>query len=93
MCGIDGPCKYGEEMPEEFGDLQGQFPCRSMAPSHFGLLDDNANPITIDDFNAIAANLITALDDAGVTMTDRNAIIGAIAPLCPQIVADGTGCP
>ena len=32
-------------------------------------------------------------DEAGVTPADRDAIIGAIAPLCAEIVAGGTGCP
>ena len=50
------------------------------------------SPILIEDFNAIAENLITELAAAGVTPGDIDAIIGAIAPLCPQIVANGTGC-
>lgn len=93
VCSIDGPCKYGEEVAAEFGDLSTQFPCRGMVPAHIGLADENDSPITIDDFNAIAENLITELDAAGVTPADRDAIIGAIAPLCAEIVADGTGCP
>lgn len=93
VCAIDGPCRYGEEVAAEFAPLTGQGPCRDMAATHAGLLDDNDSPILIEDFNAIAENLITELAAAGVAEADIDAIIGAIAPLCAQIVAGGTGCP
>ncbi len=92
VCSIDGPCRYGQEVEAEFAPLQGQGPCRDMIATHFGLLDTAGSPILIDDFNAIAENLITELAAAGVTQGDIDAIIGAIAPLCAQIVAGGTGC-
>ena len=93
VCGIDGPCRYGEEVPAEFAPLTGQGVCRGMAASHFGLQDDTGSPILIEDFNAIAENLVAALTAAGVATADIDAIVGAIAPLCPEIVAGGTGCP
>ncbi len=93
VCSIDGPCKYGEEVPAEFPGLSNQFPCRGMTPSHVGLFDENAGPITIDDFNAIVENLVTELTAAGVAAGDIAAIGGALGPLCPMIVANGTGCP
>lgn len=93
VCSIDGPCKYGEEVPAEFPGLDAQFPCRGMTPTHLGLFDENAGPITIDDFNAIVENLVTELTAAGVASTDIAAIGGALGPLCPMIVANGTGCP
>lgn len=93
VCGIDGPCRYGEEVDAEFAPLAGQFPCRAMATAHFGLQDTGGSPILIEDFNAIAENLVMALTAAGVPQGDIDAIVGAIAPLCPQIVAGGTGCP
>lgn len=93
VCSIDGPCRYGEELPEEFAPLPSQPPCRGMIATHDGLRDTEGSPITIDDFNAIAENLVMALTAAGVAEADRTAIIGAIAPLCAEIVAGGTGCP
>jgi hypothetical protein len=93
ICAIDGPCRYGEEVAAEFAPLTGQFPCRPMAAAHFGLQDPGGGPILIEDFNAIAENLTMALSAAGVPQSDIDAILGAIAPLCSQIVAGGTGCP
>ncbi|MCB9563029.1 MAG: group 1 truncated hemoglobin [Kofleriaceae bacterium] len=91
VCGIDGPCRYGEEEAAEFAPLVNQAPCRSMAETHVGLMS-GASVITIDDFNAIAENLVAALTAAGVATGDIDAIVGAIAPLCDQIVAGGVGC-
>lgn len=93
VCGIDGPCKYGEEVPAEFPGLDNQFPCRNMTATHFGLYDESAGPITIEDFNAIVEDLVTELTAAGVAADDIAAIGGALAPLCSEIVAGGTGCP
>jgi len=93
VCSIDGPCQYGEEVPAEFPGLSTQFPCRDMTATHLGLYDENAGPITIDDFNAIVENLVTELTAAGVAADDIAAIGGALGPMCATIVADGTGCP
>lgn len=93
ICAIDGPCKYGEEVDAEFAPLTGQFPCRAMGPSHFGLQDTAGSPILIEDFNAIAENQVLALTAAGVAPADIDAIVGALGALCPEIVANGTGCP
>jgi hemoglobin len=93
LCSLDGPCIYGEEIPEEFPGLSNQAACRTMAASHEGLQDPNANPITITEFNAIAENLSLTLDESGVAPADRDIILGALAPLCPMIIADPTQCP
>jgi truncated hemoglobin YjbI len=89
VCSIDGPCKYGEGVEAELSGV----PCKDMASSHAGLVDAMGNGIAIEDFNALAGHLVAALDAAGVTMSDRDALVGAIAPLCPDIVADPASCP
>jgi hemoglobin len=93
VCSIDGPCRYGEETPDEFPGLTNQGGCRPMAASHFGLQDLAGNPIVIEDFLQIAMDLALELDAAGVAPADRDAVIGALGPLCADIVANGTGCP
>jgi hypothetical protein len=37
-------------------------------------------------------HLVAAMTQAGVTETDRGAVLGALGPLCPQIVAPGESC-
>jgi hemoglobin len=93
ICAIDGPCKYGEEVDAEFAPLVGQGPCRPMAAAHYGLQDPDGSAILHEHFTAIAENLTMALIAAGVPQSDVDAIIGAIAPLCSDIVAGGAGCP
>jgi hemoglobin len=86
VCSIDGPCDYGQEAV----GLDPLFPadaCADIMTAHEGLT------ITIDDFNAVAADLITALDNSGVAPADRDAVVGAVAALCPQIVTDTASCP
>jgi hemoglobin len=93
VCSIDGPCKYGEELEIEFAPLENQTPCRDMTAVHYGLIDDNDSPILKVDFDAIVENLTMELIAAGVQAGDIDAILGALGPLCSQIVANGTGCP
>ncbi len=86
VCGIDGPCEYGFEVPS----LQPVFAdgvCRDMLSSHQGLA------ITIEDFTGLVGHLVTALTDAGVAQSDQDAILGALGPLCADIVADPATCP
>ncbi|MFV8750749.1 group I truncated hemoglobin [Nannocystaceae bacterium ST9] len=86
VCGIDGPCEYGFEVP----DLQPVFAagvCRDMISSHEGIV------ITIEDFSALVGHLITAMTDAGVTQADQDAITGVLGPLCADIVTDPATCP
>ena len=62
-------------------------PCLDMKTSHASLQDPgDMMGIQYADFGALVGHLITALDNAGVGMTDKNAIIGALGPLCPDIV-------
>lgn len=94
VCSIDGPCRYGMEV--ESLTEPGVSPtnvCRGMMESHAGLRDTASSPITIDDINALVEDLTLELQAAGVTSADITAIGGALAPLCTQIVAGGTGCP
>lgn len=89
VCSIDGPCKYGEGVEAE---LNGN-PCKDMVSVHAGMVDDQGAGISLQDFSALAGHLVAALDGAGVAASDRDAIIGAIAPLCGDIIADPTQCP
>jgi len=89
VCAIDGPCKYGEGVEAALNGT----PCKDMASSHAGLVDDNGDGISLQDFNALAGHLVAALDGAGVAASDRDAIVGAIAPLCGEIIADPAQCP
>jgi hemoglobin len=94
VCGIDGPCAYGQEVdnPADPGvgeDLQ----CRDMMTTHDSLVDDDDQLIEINDFNALVEDLVIALDDAGVATADRDAILGVLGPMCTDIVADPQDCP
>ncbi len=92
VCSIDGPCKYGEEVtsPADPGSTADK-PCVGMIESHASLMN-GSSPITIDDFNALVGDLVLVLDGAGVTTSDKQALLGALGPLCPTIVKNGTGC-
>lgn len=88
-----GPCRYGFEVgPELFDNV----PCRDMTTTH----TNSTNPpggmgavITKADFDTLVGHLVDAMVAAGsVSPEDRDGITGALAPLCPQIVAGGTGC-
>jgi hypothetical protein len=96
VCSIDGPCKYGQEVDGEPG-VSKTNPCKTMMSSHAGLSttrsDGGMSLITRADFDALVGDLVEVLDGAGVTATDKAALLGALGPLCPQIVAGGIGCP
>lgn len=96
VCSIDGPCKYGEEVTNDYeAGVAADKQCLGMLESHQDLTDADGNKINIDDFNALVGDLVTALTDAGVTEADRTAILGALAPLCNDIVHrpnQGSGC-
>jgi hypothetical protein len=50
-------------------------------------------PITKADFDQLVMHLNDAMIANGsVGPDEREAILGALAPLCPMIVAGGTGC-
>ncbi len=89
VCSIDGPCVYGAGVEAELNGT----PCKDMLSVHAGMMDDQGAGVSLQDFNALAGHLVAALDAAGVAMADRDAIIGAIAPLCGEIIADPTQCP
>jgi truncated hemoglobin YjbI len=93
VCGIDGPCKYGQEVDgAEPGVGAGANACKDMVAIH-DPINKSAKPITINDFNVLVGDLVVILDSAGVTAGDKMGILGALGPLCKQIVAGGTGCP
>lgn len=88
LCSIDGPCVYGSEyVGLDPAFPEGSEPCKDMMSTHEGM------QITIEDFSAVAADLTTALDNAGVAADDRDAILGVLGPLCAEIVEDATACP
>lgn len=88
LCSIDGPCEYGSEhIGVDPAFPEGSSVCKNMVTSHEGLT------ITIEDFGALAADLTTALDNAGVAAADRDAILGVLGPLCADIVTDPATCP
>jgi truncated hemoglobin YjbI len=92
VCSIDGPCAYGAEVDGEPG-VAASSPCRDMISVHQGMVDDMGDMITIDDFNALAGDLVTAMTDAGVPQADQDAILGVLGPMCADIVADPAMCP
>jgi hemoglobin len=97
VCNIDGPCKYGEEVDGEPGVSRAN-PCKDMTSVHTGMTSPpggaaDARPLTIEDFNALVESLVAELDAAKVSGGDKTAVLGALGPLCKQIVAGGTGCP
>jgi hemoglobin len=82
-----GPCKYGSEVePEVIGEDGLGSVCKDMASSHAGL------GISKADFDALVEDLVTVLTEAGVPEADIGLIGGALGPLCPDIVENGTGC-
>jgi truncated hemoglobin YjbI len=89
VCGIDGPCKYGKEVDGEKGVGQ-MNPCKDMLSSHRGINSPRA--ITKADFDAVVQILVGVLDRAGVPAAEKRAVLGALGPLCRDIVANGTGC-
>jgi hemoglobin len=96
VCGVDGPCRYGKEVDGEPG-VSKATPCRDMMSTHAGLTSPagggaGAKMIAKADFDALVEDLVRELDAAGVAAADKNALLGALGPLCNQIVAGGTGC-
>lgn len=94
---IDGPVKYGKEVDGEPG-VSKTAVCRDMLSSHKGLTNPaaggaGARGLLISDFGALVEDLQTtfATDFPTVAAADVNAILGALAPLCSDIVA-GPGC-
>jgi len=93
VCSLDGPCEYGREVehPRDPGVTTFTH-CAGMVQAHAGMVDDVGNPILVADFNVLVGHLITALDDGGVAEDDKNAILGALGPLCGSIVSDPRNC-
>jgi hemoglobin len=92
VCSIDGPCEYGQEVDGAEPGVGVASPCKDMASSHAGLTDSEDSPITIEDWSALVGHLVAALDGAGVAMADKTAVLGALGPLCTDIVADAQSC-
>lgn len=88
---IDGPNTYGLERddapPGVDPNASKANPCRDMMTVHAALLDLNDNlGISTDDFLALVTDLATAMTTAAIPMTDQDALLAALAPLCPMIV-------
>jgi hemoglobin len=96
VCSIDGPCKYGEEVDGEPGVSRAQ-PCLDMITVHKGMTSPPGGgagkPLVIADFNALVEDLVAELVADKVPPAEQMALLGALGPLCKQIVAGGTGCP
>ncbi len=85
-----GPQIYGKEVsaptPADPGVSEDD-PCRDMKSSHAGLMDPTDSlGIEFADFNALVGHLVTAMDNFTVPMTEQNAVLGALGPLCTDIV-------
>lgn len=96
VCSIDGPCKYGQEVDGEPG-VAAANPCKDMKSSHAGLKNPagggaGARGIGKSDFDALVEDLVMVLDGAQVPAPDKMAILGALGPLCNDIVEGGLGC-
>jgi hemoglobin len=76
-----GPCIYGDEIPHaEPGVVSA---CQNMKDAHASLHVMKA------DFDALVEDLVAEIDAAGVSVEDRDAIVGVLAPLCTDIVEGG----
>ncbi|HVU03022.1 MAG TPA: group 1 truncated hemoglobin [Polyangiaceae bacterium] len=73
-----GPCKYGDEIPDAEPGVKSA--CRTMKDAHTGL------NVAYADFQELVTDLVAALDAANVPADDKNAILGVLAPMCPDIV-------
>jgi hemoglobin len=95
VCSVGGPCVYGGEATALEEGLQGE-PCRSMAETHAGMTspqdDASGIPIEIEHFLAVATHLDGTLGDLGVSEADRALVLSALAPTCPDILADPAQC-
>jgi truncated hemoglobin YjbI len=99
VCGIDGPCKYGQEVTH--ASEPGVSPtmvCRDMKTTHTGLTSPpgggaGSRTIAKADWDAFVEDLVTELDAAMVAPADKAALLAALGPTCDDIVAGGTGCP
>jgi len=99
VASIDGPAVYGGEVDSPAAGIDDGValadPCKDMMTSHAGLMDMNDNSlIMFDDFTALVGDLVTAMNNFAVDQADQDAILGALGPLCDQIVADSPNdCP
>ena len=84
-----GPQIYGKEVtspaPADPG-VTTENPCKDMVSSHKDLKDDMGVGIEKADFDALVGHLVTAMNNYTVPMTEQNAILGALGPLCSMIV-------
>jgi hypothetical protein len=89
MCSIQGPCKYGQEVDGE-PEVSRATPCRSVLAAHANIRTPRA--ITSADFDAMVSIMVGVLDRAAVPAPERDAVLGALSPMCKDIVPGGTGC-
>ena len=96
---LDGPIDYGLEVDPPAADVDPGVglgdPCKAMQEGHAGLTDPNQgdSPITYIDFVALVSDLSSAMTAAGWSVSDHDAVIAAMEPLCVEIVADPNECP
>ena len=99
LAGLDGPIVYGSEVDPPAVDIDPGValdnPCAAMKIGHEGLTDPNEgnSPIMYEDFVALLGDLSGAMASAGWSQGDQDAVMAAMAPLCPEIVGDANECP
>ena len=99
FAGLDGPIVYGAEVDPPAVDVDPGValdnPCAAMKIGHEGLTDPNEgdSPIMYEDFVALLGDLSGAMASAGWSQGDQDAVMAAMAPLCPEIVGNANQCP
>ncbi|MCB9569924.1 MAG: hypothetical protein H6710_22350 [Myxococcales bacterium] len=95
--GIDGPAVYGGEVDSPGAGVDEGVgvgnECMDMCTSHAGMVDDQNEPIMIEDFSALVQDLVTAMDAFAVDPADQQMILDVLGPMCTSIVASPYDCP
>ncbi|HEY0136597.1 MAG TPA: hypothetical protein VGB85_21085 [Nannocystis sp.] len=84
-----GPQIYGKEVtapPPADPGVTTENPCKDMLSSHKDLKDSMGVGIEKADFDALVGHLVTAMNNYTVPMAEQNTIIGALGPMCKEIV-------
>jgi hemoglobin len=90
VCSIDGPCRYGSEVNVGEPGVTQANPCKDMVTIHKDI--NRPRTITRQDFDALVGVLVRVLDRTGLAVADKAAIVGALGPMCKDIVKGGVGC-
>ncbi|MCA9715162.1 MAG: proprotein convertase P-domain-containing protein, partial [Myxococcales bacterium] len=92
LSSIEGPALYGAEVdspgPGVDEGVAIDNKCLDMLTVHQGIVDDMDSLITIDDFNALVVDFVTAMTTAGVPPADIQIYADVLGPMCELIVND-----